>query len=91
MFRWNVDTDTFLAYGVNVPVNMCAIYNRRVMLALYFDKVLKVQLRVIKRKQLPRPVKSFMESFGLELLVVFMLDNHLFVHSYICSFVGLFS
>lgn len=32
----------------NVSVNMCAIYNRRMMLAFYFDKVLEVQLDVIK-------------------------------------------
>lgn len=52
MFCSTVDTTSrkipFWPVNVNVSVNVCAIYNGKMILAFYFDKVLKIQLKVIK-------------------------------------------
>lgn len=72
--------------NVNASVNnIGAIYNRRVMPALYFDKVLEVWLNVVKGASQSHGVVRV--SFWFGYACCNHVDKHLFVHSYIDLFI----
>lgn len=76
----------FWPVNVNASVNnIGAIYNRRVMLALYFDKVLEVWLDVVKGASRSHGVVRV--SFWFRYTCCNHVDKHLFVHSYIDLFI----
>lgn len=79
---------TFWLVNGNVSVNMCAIYNRRIMLAFCFVKVLEVKLSVT-RGSWPGPWSGSCDHLVWYACCIHV-DSHLFVHSYIYLFIRWF-
>lgn len=71
--------------NVDVSVHTGAIYNRRVMMAFYFDRVLEVWLDVIKRAAQSHGVVRVNFWFGYARRV--HVDKHPFPRSHIDLFI----